>query len=389
MSLSELNTSSPAEIKNKLKGYLTALVIRTLLRDPAIPRNDANELKRLGGKGSFLRRFVQKAKVTQYLDFSLADVFLPEERSGLLQTMDPNMIATILRILDDRDIWILFDDIHTVFTSDDRELTIRFIEGLIYAASDLSVRIYNRMVFVVLFLRSEIFDELTLTAEELDKELGFVWRVNWGRDELVEFLAERIKWALDVERDMEIWKCWCQIFRAETKTAIREVQDYLIERVINGPRDLLLLVENARTAAVAAGASTIDRLHIEQGEYSYGDEKLNQINRNYQHVFSNMKSVLDFLFRQENQDYTRDDLETLLNDKLLTNPQARSDFQDTRWIRTRTPFAFTQILFQVGFIGYWNPTSRRYVFSLEEARPDRAPVQRLSLIHISEPTRPY
>lgn len=373
--ISELNSSTPADIKNKMKGYITGLVISYLLQSPHISKPDKEKLGKLSEQSSFFERLKDSVKINAYVEFAISDLFPDKNRSGLLRVIDPSVAETVTEVLNGDDLWILIDDIHTVFTSDDRELTIKFVEGLIYAASDISNKLYNRSVHIVLFLRSEIYDELILKAVELDKELRYIWRVSWGSTELIQFLAERIKWAYKIDKDLKNWKLWTYLFVPKTKRDIEELQKYLLDRVINGPRDLLLLIDGAINLAVSDGANKIDLSHIQESEFSYGDEKLNQINRNFQFVYSDIKTVLDYLFRQENQIYTRSALEVLINDKLLTDKDAREDFQDVRWLRTCTAFSFIKILFQLGFLGYYHPVDKRYVYSLEKANPDRALVR--------------
>ena len=377
--LSELNTSSPAEIKNKMKGYLIGIVIRYLLESSDIADDRKAELKKLENRVPFIKKLLKNLKVTPgYFELAVGELFPEDKRGGLLKVIDPSVAQTISNALEDKDLWILIDDIHQVFISDDRNLSLRFVEGLIYAASDLSIRMFNKAVYLVLFLRSEIYDELVLRAEELDKELQYIWRVVWDSNELKRFLAERIKWALDAESGLKTWKYWQLFFGTRTKKETEELQEYLIERVINGPRDLLLLIDGARELAVMEGASKITLSHIQESEFGYGEEKLSQINRNFQHIYSDVKLVLDYLFRKSKQTYTRAALEKRVNDKLLTNPDARKDFERVRWLRTCTAFGFLEILYRVGFIGYWDSTYQRYVYVLEKANPDR------TLVHSSK-----
>jgi len=373
--LSELNTSSPAEIKNKMKGYLIGIVIRYLLESP-IAGDCKGELKKLENRVPFIKKLLKSVKVKPpYFELAVGELFPEDKRSGLLKVIDPSVAQTISNALGDKDLWILIDDIHKIFTSDDRRLSLRFVEAIIYAASDLSVRMFNKAVYLVLFLRSEIYDELALQAEELDKELQYIWRVVWDSDELKRFLAERIKWALNAQSGLKTWRYWQLLFDTKTKKETQELQEYLIERVINGPRDLLLLIDGARKLAVMEGASRISLSHIQESEFSYGEEKLNQINRNFQHIYNDIKLVLDYLFRKSKQTYTRAALENHVNNRLLTDPQARKDFEQARWLHTCTAFGFLEILYRVGFIGYWDSAYQRYVYVLEKANPDRTLVR--------------
>lgn len=370
--VSQLDTSSPAEIKNKMKGYLMGIIIQYLLEAPGISGDRKNELKQLQNRIPFVEKILKSLTIKPiYFELAVSELFQEDKRSGLFKVIAPSVGQTIRNVLDDGDLWVLIDDVHRVFTSDDRNLSLQFVEGLIYAVSDLTIQMFNKTVCLVLFLRAEIYDELILRAEELDKELQYIWRVVWDSEELSRFLAERIRWALDVESELETWECWQLLFDTKTRRETCELQQYVIERVINGPRDLLLLIDGARKIAVTDEASKIDLSHIEESEFSYGEEKLNQINRNFRHVYSDIKLLLDYLFRRGKQVYTRGALEDHISERLLTNPEARKNFEYARWVRTCTPFAFLEILYRIGFIGYWDPAYEKYVYALEKAKPDK------------------
>lgn len=371
--LTELETSSAAEIKNKMKAYITGIVIQNLLESPAVQARCKNELKQFKDSVPLIQALLKSVKIKPpYCEIAMSELLPEKKRGGLFRIFDPSISDAIVEALGDDDIWLLVDDVHRVFTSQSGELLLRFIEGLIYATSDLAIQTFDRKVFIVLFLRSEIYDELALRAADLDKELQYMWHIVWDADELARFLAERIRWALDDERRLETWEYWSRLFDAETRQEASKLQQYLIERVINGPRDLLLLVDRAREIAAARGASRICLSDIEESEFEYGEEKLNQINRNFRHSYDGIKQVLDHLFRKSEQTYSRSDLEQRLNDRLLTNKQARQDFGQMRWLRTCTAFRLLKILYRVGFIGYWDPAHCRYVYVLEKASPDRA-----------------
>jgi hypothetical protein len=62
--LSELNTSSPAEIKNKMKGYLIGIVIRYLLESPDVADDRKAELKKLGDRVPFIKKLLKSLTVT-------------------------------------------------------------------------------------------------------------------------------------------------------------------------------------------------------------------------------------------------------------------------------------------------------------------------------------
>lgn len=371
--LSQLGTSSPAEIKNKMKGYLTGIVLQTLLSDSRISKTSKQQLKKFEDDIPLVKKLLKPLKLkAQFVEYAMGELFAEGKRSNLLRVIDPSIGKAVRAALGANDLWILIDDIDAVFTGDDEDSSLRFIEGLIYAASDLNVRTFDKSVHIVLLLRSEIYDKLLTQARDLDKELQYVWQISWDSDELQKFLAKRIKWALKAKAYQQSWRHWKLIFHASKKDEIVGIQNYLIERIINGPRDLLLLVGMARNVAVSEGASVIGLPHIEESEFDYGKTKLSQITRNFQRSYPNIDLVLDHLFRNANSQYSRSELEKYIRNRLLTDPDARDDFAELRWLHTLTAFRFIEILYQVGIIGYWDPRLGRFVYVLENANPPRA-----------------
>jgi hypothetical protein len=370
--ISELETSSPAEIKNKMKGYITGIVIRYLLESDEVSTVSKGKLKRFEDSVPLIKTLLKPVKIRPpYFEIAVGELFPEDKRSGLLRVIDPSMSQAILESLAGNDLWILVDDIHRVFTSDNQELSLKFIEGLIYATSDLVVRTFQKQLHMVLFLRAEIYEELNLRASELDKELQYLWQIVWDSDELKNFLAERIRWVLNGEPDLDSWKYWKLIFNTKNKKETIDLQNYMIERLINGPRDLLLMVDLARKTAISQESRMIGLTHIQESEFEYGDEKLNQINRNFQESYEGIKQVLDYLFRKEKRIYKRGDLEQHIRKRLLIDPDALKNFDRMRWIRGCTAFHFLEILYRIGFIGYWDKTYERYVYVLEQANPDK------------------
>lgn len=370
--LSELKTQSPAEIKNKMKAYLKTIVIEYLLSSKDIKKEHSNALKKLKGDVPIIAKLIQPLKIRAPLvEYALSDLFPKGKRGELLRLLDPEVTQLIRNSLQSRDLWVFIDDIDRIFTSDNDESSLKFAEGLIYAVSDLCVRESSRQIWTVLLLRSEIYEEMSRIATEFDKEITYVWEIAWDNESLKKCLAERIRWRLSAEKNLPVWKCWSLVFDTHTETETTSLQEYVLERIINGPRDLLLLTDLSRLTAHSSGAAKIALSHIEDSEYRYGQVKLQQITSNFQRIYKDIDKVIDRLFRQQKQVYSRKQLEEHINNHLLTKPKARDDFKHLSWVRTCTPFLFIEILYKTGCIGYWDPSKKQYIHVLHKSNPDK------------------
>jgi hypothetical protein len=370
--LDQLNTSSPAEIKNKMKGYFTALVLNHLSESPQILPKKKTKLKNLGDGTPIIQKFLKPLKITTPIgEYAISELFSSNKRVELLTVLDNKVVDEIKTALDENDLWLMLDDIDTIFTSDDANASLKFIEGLVYSASDINARAFGKSVWIVLFLRAEIYEELKRKAIELDKVLSYIWQIAWDEDALMEFLGERIRWAFHSKKGLPNWEYFKLLYEVNNKSEALNIFKYLVERSINGPRDLLLLVDMARKVAATRGAARISLSDIKESEYDYGKTKLEQINSNFQRVYNDIDHVIDRLLRERKQIYQRKALLKHIDNELLTHPQAREDFRDLRWLRTCTSFRLMEILYQTGLIGYWDAAKKRYVYALEKTKLDQ------------------
>jgi hypothetical protein len=161
ISLSDLKASSLSEIKNKLKGYLVGIVLKCILDSPNIPDKSKKKLEEFENEVPLIQKLLAGIRVRiPFVEIAIKDLFKPQKKGNLLRVIGKEIIEAIKTVLDDRDIWIVIDDIDSIFTSDDEKRSLKFIEGLIYASSDLTIKIFKKSVFICLLLKSEIYEEL-------------------------------------------------------------------------------------------------------------------------------------------------------------------------------------------------------------------------------------
>jgi len=273
-SLNDINASSPNEIKHRMKGYLVALILNHLAESNPGILNESKVREITAGEAPLLHKLVKPLKIkATIVEYAMSDLFSREKRSNLPQLLDESTKHVVLDTLDEvdaDDIWLLVDDLDTVFSGDDEESTVKFVAAIISAASDISIQMFEKRVWIVLFLRSEIFEELKRKAPELDKEMIYIWEIAWSREALTKFLAARIRWAVHATERQPEYRYFQMMFDVADEHDTTELQTYLFEKVINGPRDLLLLVDMARRTAVGEGAERIALSHISQSEVEYG-----------------------------------------------------------------------------------------------------------------------
>jgi len=370
ISLKDLKTSNRAGIENKIKGYLSEIILHHILNCPLINKNQKKELKKLTSDVPFIGKLAKSVKVSTVVEVALKDLFPESKKGNLLRVIDKRVIEQVKNILGDKDIWFFIDDVDDIFSSTDEENSQKFIEGLLSAVGDLNYE-YKKNIHIVILLPSEKHEELKEQFIGLDKLREYIWKIEWTSRDLELLLLERIKWAIGRHKKKKNWEYWTLMFNFKNETSVNKYRDYIFERSINGPRDMLEMLERAREKAVSKGNKKIGVSHIKEIEPDYGGEKLSDVTRNYKVKYKDITHVIDRLFRDTCQIYTRKDLEKQIKNKLLLNKYAREDFGHLLWLKTSTSYSFIEILYTVGIIGYYNKSKRKYIYVLEKSRPDK------------------
>ena len=373
LAISDAPIGSIAQTKNYMLGVLIGLVIQGIFECEHIHGNRKIRLRALENDISIIKRLISTTKLKPpYAEIALEELFSKGKKPDLIRLTSEQTISTIARTLSDDDLWILIDDVDSIFTSQNENDSLTLLASLIFASSDINMRLLKSNVFIVLLLRAEIYEKLIKleTATDLDKNEKYLWHLSWTRDELINFLASRLRWAFDLNDDVSSFECWRKLFDTTDKINTQELQYYIIDRLINGPRDLLLLVDKARIAAMSSGSEKITMNHIIDSEQQYGKITLQHITRSFQGIYPSIDLIIDKVFRGQPQIYTRAQLESHLNERLLTNPAINLGFGHDNWFRRFTPYRFIETLYIIGFIGYKDRSTQRFIYTLEESNPE-------------------
>ncbi len=80
-----------------------------------------------------------------------------------------------------------------------------------------NVRELKKKVWIVVLVRSEIYEELTRLATEMDKETTYFWEVAWDDESLKKCLSDRVRWSAGAEEGLPDWKYWALLFDTKNK----------------------------------------------------------------------------------------------------------------------------------------------------------------------------
>jgi len=370
--IDSLKQTSSAGLMIKIKRYLNRVIVQWLINNGDLNPSDKKGLKKLLVSDPIIKRILKLSKIkTPYHETEgLDQIFFGDSQE--IQLNDEGFYSEVSKILKSKDLWILVDDIGQIFTSSDKKISLSFIEGLIYAVSDLVIQKYKKLVYIVLFIRSEVFDKLEPIATELDKENKYFWHINWKDDELVDFLSERIIWNIRknnevVDNISDDFSCWEIYFDISDNNDLKKIQNVIAEYIVSGPRDLINLIDYAKDNAITSGSVRISFENLSNIDFVYGKEKLKQIARNYIHIYPELQRVVEYLFQDTMIFHNNLTLHKDINNRLLI-----SDYDSPGWVNSCTPKRLIYILYKIGIIGYIDSKTNQPVFVREISEPDEA-----------------
>lgn len=230
---------------------------------------------------------------------------------------------------------ILIDRIDELWSRDEDSASM--ITGLIRAVHDLNSSLQN--VNIILFLRSDIYDRLKFN--DADKYRSLEERVNWTKRDLKHLITSRARFSAKLT-DFNDDRIWNSIF--ESRILNKDSFDYVIERTMMRPRELIQFCNNALAIAQSSSHSKITKQDILSAEDQYSSWKLNDITSEFAIQYPFLEDLLG-LFQGYKVSFTREEIEKRYD--------AIKDILENKHddIKHLTINRLLQILYIIGFIG--------------------------------------
>lgn len=229
---------------------------------------------------------------------------------------------------------IVIDDPELIF-SEIRELDTHFLGGLFLAALDLSERISN--LKIVVLLKSHVFFAVMKGFEDYDKHPWSHLRFSWSRQELIDVIERRMKWAgID----------WPGIFPGGNREDCRSL---LLKKVCpylrTGPRELIYWIETAIATSdnVISKSNSLDRSRRALAKYS-----LESLVRSHNEQYPRISEVIAQVFRGRTTENLSHAQFTEHVSTLKANDEDFRSLWRLAWLQTETPRTLAEILFKVG-----------------------------------------
>ena len=221
--------------------------------------------------------------------------------------------------------WLLLDDIERSFVDPTGEAAMRFTEALILAANDINRTLCVGSMAVVLLFRSEVYESKLEKMPEHSHFSRAIWSLSWRAEELEQFVARRIRFAAGVSENEPDWKSWTRLFACDRRSEVDAFEDFIFERVMTGPRDVMFLVDDfARKVALAARSERIDMSHLERSAVPYGAFKLRTLGTDYERMYPALDEVVKRLFSAGRVTYSIDEVADLVDTHIRPDEKYRT-----------------------------------------------------------------
>ena len=284
-----------------------------------------HEAERNVGEGDFSERFlVLSEQITQTYRRKFGEEegtrLTADEVTGLLHVKAIGGLKTTLAdyLSHKEQVLVLFDNL-------DKGWSHRGIESgdilILRCLIDASRKVQNEMRRVgipmscVVFVRNDIYELLIEESADFGKETRA--SLDWSDPDLLrEVLRRRLVQQLEGDANFsQIWgRICCSHFRGE------ETSQFLIERSLMRPRNLLRLVNHCKGFAVNLDHERIEPEDIEKGLHAYSSDLVIEADRELADVLPSAKGLLyDFVGEPAEMDKAQ--LEALLTESKLTHEE--------------------------------------------------------------------
>jgi hypothetical protein len=169
-------------------------------------------------------------------------------------------------------VWLLIDNIDKGWPlRGSTPADILIVRALLEATRKLQQQLEDREVEIrsLVFLRTDIYDHLAFEMPDKGKETAI--RLDWDDPEVFrEILRRRVQASTPLQGDFS--SVWPQI--CTSHVGAQDSFNYIVERTLMRPRDLLLFIYRAIEVAINRGHQKIQEEDLTHAEKRYSDDML-------------------------------------------------------------------------------------------------------------------
>lgn len=218
-----------------------------------------------------------------------------DARREMLQQFHAHDVAELLSVLRDvpdrRRVFLLIDNLDQDWTPDGLGLTVGLIIGLLNEAQRLSHKDLPGCAHVVVFLREDIYQVASRYDPNADKKAPIYLR--WDTASLLEMVATRIAATLEEagqSAPAEARDVWDEAFASEIPGCGPSFE-YLVERTMLRPRDVLQFCTRCMDVARQAGHGTVEAEDVLRAEGYFSRDLFEHLKQEYSVGYPDLEAL--------------------------------------------------------------------------------------------------
>lgn len=226
---------------------------------------------------------------------------------------------------------------------DSSEDAQHFVSGLFRAAVGLNQEYPNLNIY--LSLRQELYESIPLLYDDTQKHRDVIEQIRWDERRLLAMMAGRIRATVPEAEELSDEQSWGCVFGEVLSYRNTRSFNYVVDRTLNRPRELIAFATAIREAAVERGTA-VDYPVIADAERKYSKDRFDDIVSEYRFQYPGLGDVLE-QFRGSLYRFDRSDLvdrcETIILSETVANVAP--------WlVSCSSGRALIEVLWEVGFL---------------------------------------
>lgn len=266
----------------------------------------------------------------------LQQLYKLEELAALLPHFDEMCKA--------KPVWVLVDELDKGW--DGSEDAKAFVAGLFQAAVSINQSTPN--VHVLVSLRKELYDNIPALYDDAQKVRDYMELIEWDEPRLFELVARRVRHSVPELATSSAADAWNAIFTETLDYRGANSFNYIIDRTLYRPRELIQFCNDVAQAGVNKGEAALpaDYRLISEAEHQYSAGRTKDIAAEYKFQFPGLSSVFE-TFRGLPYNFDREGLE--LHCLRIATGEIRVDAA-AKWAIDQDPEVMIDTLWHVGFL---------------------------------------
>lgn len=258
-----------------------------------------------------------------------------------LQELEP-YYESIRDLLRTQRVIVIIDELDKGW--DNSEDARAFVSGLFQSSISLNESFPNLTVYIS--LRQELYDSIPSLYDDAQKYRDLIETIKWNESSLLTVAARRIRHSFAELHALTDQDAWNVIFSETLAYRKSKSFNYLVDRTLYRPRELIQFCSDAVDEARSNHASPIDYSTISQIELEYSSARTKDIASEYRFQTPGLESIFE-VFRGRVYLFDRSELENICMKICLGEIKTG---QAAGWLQDQDPEYLINVLWNIGFL---------------------------------------